>query len=137
MWTACGINQAMPLFALTAYLCLFTELCVLLGVSSLCLQNGEFHTFVIDGPIFSQPLDVKVGKSIERDGFVFCDVLPADYDEALAAAEAAAAEQTAQQLLQERQQQPDMDCKEVMKAALEEKQQQQAQKQQQQAQQQQ
>lgn len=92
---------------------------------SVCLQNGEFHTFVFDGPIFSQPLDIKVGKSIERDGFVFCDVLPADYDEDLAAAEAAEAEQTAKQLLQE-QQQPSpavVDCKEVMKEALEEKQQ--------------
>ena len=121
----------MSLFAQSQLL--FVHCAVCAAVSCLCLQNGEFHTFVIDGPIFSQPLDVKVGKSIERDGFVFCDVLPADYDEALAAAEAAAAEQTAkelqeqQQQQQQQQQQPDMDCKEVMKAALEEKQQQQQQ----------
>jgi hypothetical protein len=120
---------------------LFVHCAVCAAVSCLCLQNGEFHTFVIDGPVFSQPLDVKVGKSIERDGFVFCDVLPADYDEALAAAEAAAAEQTAKELQeqqqQQQQQQPDMDCKEVMKAALEEKQQQQQQLAQEQVQQQQ
>ncbi|WIA23154.1 hypothetical protein OEZ86_010050 [Tetradesmus obliquus] len=42
-----------------------------------CGENGEFHTFVIDGPMFSAALDVTVGEVVERDGFVFCDVLPA------------------------------------------------------------
>lgn len=42
-----------------------------------CGENGEFHTFVTDGPGFARPLDVTIGKTVERDGFVFTDVLPA------------------------------------------------------------
>jgi uncharacterized protein (TIGR00290 family) len=41
-----------------------------------CGENGEFHTFVADGPGFAQPLDVTVGEIVERDGFVFADVVP-------------------------------------------------------------
>ena len=41
-----------------------------------CGENGEFHTFVHDGPGFAAPLDVHVGEVVERDGFVFADVLP-------------------------------------------------------------
>ena len=43
----------------------------------LCGENGEFHTFVTDGPEFARPLDVTIGKTVERDGFVFTDLLPA------------------------------------------------------------
>lgn len=39
-----------------------------------CGENGEFHTFVVDGPGFAHPLDVEVGGIVERDGFVFADV---------------------------------------------------------------
>lgn len=42
-----------------------------------CGENGEFHTFVYDGPMFADPIDVEVGEVVERDGFVFADVLPA------------------------------------------------------------
>ncbi|MBI2710886.1 MAG: ATP-binding protein [Actinobacteria bacterium] len=42
-----------------------------------CGENGEFHTFVVDGPGFAHPLDVAVGEVVERDGFVFADVVPA------------------------------------------------------------
>lgn len=41
-----------------------------------CGENGEFHTFVVDGPGFAHPLAVDVGDVVERDGFVFADVLP-------------------------------------------------------------
>ena len=41
-----------------------------------CGENGEFHTFVVDGPGFAYPLDVLVGEIVERDGFVFADVSP-------------------------------------------------------------
>ena len=41
-----------------------------------CGENGEFHTFVFDGPMFDTPIDVCVGETVERDGFVFADVLP-------------------------------------------------------------
>jgi uncharacterized protein (TIGR00290 family) len=40
-----------------------------------CGENGEFHTFVSAGPIFSQPVRCKTGEVVERDGFVFCDLL--------------------------------------------------------------
>jgi uncharacterized protein (TIGR00290 family) len=40
-----------------------------------CGENGEFHTFVHDAPVFSRPLDVRTGEIVERDGFVFADVL--------------------------------------------------------------
>lgn len=42
-----------------------------------CGENGEFHTFVHDGPGFAHPLAVRTGEVVERDGFVFADVLPA------------------------------------------------------------
>lgn len=41
-----------------------------------CGERGEFHTFVVDGPGFGHPLDVVVGETVERDGFLFVDVLP-------------------------------------------------------------
>ena len=43
-----------------------------------CGENGEFHSFVWDGPMFAQPLRVRIGDVVERDGFVFADVLDAD-----------------------------------------------------------
>jgi diphthamide synthase (EF-2-diphthine--ammonia ligase) len=42
-----------------------------------CGENGEFHTVVVDGPDFSHPVDVIIGEKVEREGFVFCDVIPA------------------------------------------------------------
>jgi len=41
-----------------------------------CGENGEFHTFVFDGPMFKSPIDVEVGERLRRDQFVFADVLP-------------------------------------------------------------
>ena len=41
-----------------------------------CGGNGEFHTVVTAGPVFEVPLDVVVGDIVQRDGFVFADVLP-------------------------------------------------------------
>ena len=40
-----------------------------------CGENGEFHSFVWDGPMFHQPLAICVGEVVERDGFVFADVI--------------------------------------------------------------
>jgi uncharacterized protein (TIGR00290 family) len=40
-----------------------------------CGENGEFHTFVSAGPIFSAPLPIEHGETVERDGFVFHDLL--------------------------------------------------------------
>jgi uncharacterized protein (TIGR00290 family) len=41
-----------------------------------CGENGEFHTFVYDAPVFSSPIEVRMGEIVERDGFVFADVVP-------------------------------------------------------------
>ena len=41
-----------------------------------CGENGEFHTFVFDGPIFRAPISIQVGEKVMRDGFCFCDLLP-------------------------------------------------------------
>jgi uncharacterized protein (TIGR00290 family) len=40
-----------------------------------CGENGEFHTFVFDGPIFRSPIHVRTGEIANRDGFIFCDLL--------------------------------------------------------------
>lgn len=41
-----------------------------------CGERGEFHTFVHDGPMFSRRVEVEPGEIVERDGFVFADLLP-------------------------------------------------------------
>lgn len=43
----------------------------------LCGENGEFHTFAWAGPMFERPIPIEVGEVVERDGFVFADLLPA------------------------------------------------------------
>ncbi|MGA2593053.1 MAG: ATP-binding protein [Bryobacteraceae bacterium] len=42
-----------------------------------CGENGEFHSFVYDGPMFRHPIPVTVGELRDADGFVFADLLPA------------------------------------------------------------
>ena len=39
-------------------------------------ENGEFHSFAFDGPIFKQPVRFTVGEKVLRDGFWFCDLVP-------------------------------------------------------------
>ena len=57
-----------------------------------CGENGEFHTFCFDGPIFSAPVEFVVGEKVYKEyaapkkdeahdsdatmGFWFCDLLP-------------------------------------------------------------
>jgi uncharacterized protein (TIGR00290 family) len=41
-----------------------------------CGENGEFHTFASAGPMFRRAIAVALGKIVERDGFVFADLLP-------------------------------------------------------------
>jgi uncharacterized protein (TIGR00290 family) len=41
-----------------------------------CGENGEFHTFVYDAPVFASAIGVRAGEVVERDGFVFADILP-------------------------------------------------------------
>ncbi len=42
-----------------------------------CGENGEFHSFVHAGPMFREPIAVRPGVIVERDGFVFADVVAA------------------------------------------------------------
>ena len=42
-----------------------------------CGENGEFHTFACAGPMFRHRIDVQVGEVVDREGFVFADLLPA------------------------------------------------------------
>jgi uncharacterized protein (TIGR00290 family) len=42
-----------------------------------CGENGEFHTFVLDAPGFASAIGAEIGDVVTRDGFVFCDVVPA------------------------------------------------------------
>ena len=42
-----------------------------------CGENGEFHSFVFAGPMLSRPIPVRVGDTVERDGFAYADLLAA------------------------------------------------------------
>jgi uncharacterized protein (TIGR00290 family) len=42
-----------------------------------CGENGEFHSFVSAGPMLSRKIPVRVGETVEREGFAFADLLPA------------------------------------------------------------
>ncbi len=41
-----------------------------------CGENGEFHSFVFDGPSFKEEVRFSVGERVLRDSFRFCDLLP-------------------------------------------------------------
>jgi uncharacterized protein (TIGR00290 family) len=40
-----------------------------------CGENGEFHSFAFDGPMFRCPVKFAIGETVERDGFIFTDLL--------------------------------------------------------------
>ena len=40
-----------------------------------CGENGEFHSFAFDGPMFKEQIEIFVGDIVHRDDFVFADVL--------------------------------------------------------------
>jgi len=41
-----------------------------------CGERGEFHTFVSAGPMFSVSINVTPGETVERDNFIYADLLP-------------------------------------------------------------
>lgn len=41
-----------------------------------CGERGEFHTCVLAGPMFSRRIEAETGEIVERDGFVFADLVP-------------------------------------------------------------
>ena len=43
-----------------------------------CGENGEFHTCVVAGPMFSRRIAVATGTRVERDGYAYCDLVMAN-----------------------------------------------------------
>ena len=43
-----------------------------------CGENGEFHSFVFEGPMFSSEIAVAVGEKVTQDPFIFTDLIPAE-----------------------------------------------------------
>ena len=41
-----------------------------------CGENGEFHSFAFDGPIFKHRVNHTVGELVQRDHYCFCDLVP-------------------------------------------------------------
>jgi uncharacterized protein (TIGR00290 family) len=41
-------------------------------------ENGEFHSFAYDGPIFQQGIGYSLGETVDRNSFHFRDLIPAD-----------------------------------------------------------
>jgi len=41
-----------------------------------CGENGEIHTVVVGGPMFSNPIPVSIGRVVERNGFAYADIIP-------------------------------------------------------------
>ncbi len=39
-----------------------------------CGEKGEFHSFVFDGPMFKEPIEISLGNVVNRDNFIFIDV---------------------------------------------------------------
>jgi len=43
-----------------------------------CGENGEYHSYVYDGPIFRRPVGLSVGEVVLRDVRYFADLVPID-----------------------------------------------------------
>jgi len=41
-----------------------------------CGENGEFHSYAYQGPMFKKNISIQLGEIVERDGFVFADIKP-------------------------------------------------------------
>jgi uncharacterized protein (TIGR00290 family) len=48
-----------------------------------CGERGEFHTFAYDGPMFTRAIPIESGEIVERDGFIFADILPGSSSNAI------------------------------------------------------
>jgi uncharacterized protein (TIGR00290 family) len=46
-----------------------------------CGEYGEFHSFAFDGPMFQNPIEIRLGETVHRDGLVFTDILPSTPNE--------------------------------------------------------
>lgn len=41
-----------------------------------CGENGEIHTVVVGGPMFTKSIPIKIGEIVERNGFAYADIIP-------------------------------------------------------------
>jgi len=41
-----------------------------------CGENGEFHTIVVNGPMFEKRIEIEVGEVVQRTGFAYADIIP-------------------------------------------------------------
>ena len=41
-----------------------------------CGEKGEFHSFAYGGPMFMNELNIRVGETVTRGGFIYTDILP-------------------------------------------------------------
>jgi len=76
---AAGMHGVFPLWQRDTTVLAQTMIASGLVAHIACLdprENGEFHTVVTAGPMFSAPIAVAIGETVERDGFVFTDVIP-------------------------------------------------------------
>jgi uncharacterized protein (TIGR00290 family) len=49
-----------------------------------CGENGEYHSFVANGPGFAHRVPIRLGERVHRPPFWFCDLLPAEDEQAAA-----------------------------------------------------
>ncbi|MFO7963351.1 MAG: hypothetical protein R6U50_05470 [Desulfobacterales bacterium] len=42
----------------------------------LCGENGEFHTIVVNGPMFEHRIEIEIGDVVHREGFAYADIIP-------------------------------------------------------------
>ncbi|MBW1678556.1 MAG: diphthine--ammonia ligase [Deltaproteobacteria bacterium] len=49
-----------------------------LGNIDMCGEEGEYHTFVFDGPIFKDPLEITTGEKVLKDNHWFLEIIPKD-----------------------------------------------------------
>jgi uncharacterized protein (TIGR00290 family) len=48
-----------------------------------CGENGEYHTFVFDGPAFRFPIDFRLGEKVYREGFWLVDLRPSEEEDSI------------------------------------------------------
>ena len=41
-----------------------------------CGENGEIHTVVVGGPMFTKSIPIRIGEIVERNGFAYADIIP-------------------------------------------------------------
>jgi len=64
-----------------------------------CGENGEFHSFVFDGPVFRRPVPLQVGQTVLRDTRYYVDLLTDDTSDAERSPEPSASDDSRQPVI--------------------------------------